>query len=76
LPPAVFGYNLVRNHDELGDAAHDRAYDSVTCMEVLEHCLNYDLEKAIRDLYRLVAPGGTVIIIVPIEIGLRFWESI
>jgi 2-polyprenyl-3-methyl-5-hydroxy-6-metoxy-1,4-benzoquinol methylase len=54
---------------ELGDAAHDRAYDVVTCMEVLEHCLDYDLEKAIRELYRLVAPGGTVIISVPIEIG-------
>ena len=52
---------------ELGSAAHSRAYDTVTCMEVLEHCV--DRGKVLDDLHRLAAPGGRVIISVPIEVG-------
>ena len=51
------------------DAAHAGKYDLVFCMEVLEHCVPSDVEKVIADLQRLVAPGGTVVISVPIEIG-------
>lgn len=54
---------------ELEQPAHCGAYDIVTCMEVLEHCLPSTTEKVIGDLRRLVAPGGTVVISVPIEIG-------
>ena len=55
--------------DELEQPAHRGGYDIVTCMEVLEHCLPETTEKVIGDLRRLVAPGGTVVISVPIEIG-------
>ena len=55
--------------DELEQPACAGIYDVVTCMEVLEHCLPDTTEKVIADLRRLVAPGGTVVISVPIEIG-------
>jgi SAM-dependent methyltransferase len=51
------------------DETHTGRYDLVFCMEVLEHCVAADVEKALDDLQRLVAPDGTIVISVPIEIG-------
>jgi 2-polyprenyl-3-methyl-5-hydroxy-6-metoxy-1,4-benzoquinol methylase len=48
---------------------HARAYDIVTCMEVLEHCVDEERRRVLDELGRLVAPGGRVIVSVPIEIG-------
>jgi SAM-dependent methyltransferase len=55
--------------DELHDQYAPGSFDVITCMEVLEHCTNADVEKVLDDLARLLAPGGTLIISVPIEIG-------
>jgi 2-polyprenyl-3-methyl-5-hydroxy-6-metoxy-1,4-benzoquinol methylase len=44
-------------------------FDIATCMETLEHCPEPELREALADLVRLVKPGGTIIISVPIEIG-------
>jgi 2-polyprenyl-3-methyl-5-hydroxy-6-metoxy-1,4-benzoquinol methylase len=57
---------------DLGNGTHDGAYDVVTCMETLEHCTVPIVEVVLRDLARLVSPGGRVIISVPIEIGPTF----
>ena len=57
---------------ELADGAHARRYDLVTCMETLEHCTAAVVETVLRDLARLVAPGGRVVISVPIETGPTF----
>lgn len=46
-----------------------RRWDVVTCMEVLEHCVENERHRVIERLARLVAPSGTVIVSVPIEIG-------
>lgn len=54
---------------ELADPARDRTYDVVTCMETLEHCIPPVVDAVLRDLGRLCAPGGRVIISVPIETG-------
>jgi 2-polyprenyl-3-methyl-5-hydroxy-6-metoxy-1,4-benzoquinol methylase len=55
--------------DRLANAAHQRAYDVVTCMEVLEHCPN-DIQHDVLDrMTSVTAVGGTVVISVPIEIG-------
>jgi len=48
-------------------AAH--AWDVVTCMEVLEHCLEDERRRVIGALADLLAPAGTAIVSVPIEIG-------
>jgi SAM-dependent methyltransferase len=48
---------------------HTRAYDLVTCMETLEHCLDAERERVIGELARLCASGGRIVISVPIEIG-------
>ena len=49
--------------------AHTAAYDVVTCMEVLEHCVDAERTRVLDRLRRLVTPEGRVIISVPIEIG-------
>jgi SAM-dependent methyltransferase len=46
------------------------AYDVVTCMEVLEHCLEETRRQVIGQLRRLVKPSGRVVVSVPIETGL------
>jgi SAM-dependent methyltransferase len=52
---------------ELGSPAHRGAYDAVVCMEVLEHIT--DLDKIIAELDAPLAPGGHILISVPVEIG-------
>src|SRR5215471_8921537 len=44
-------------------------WDVVTCMEVLEHCLEDERRRVIGVLADLLAPGGIAIVSVPIEIG-------
>lgn len=51
------------------DPSFDGRWDLVFCMEVLEHCVPSAIDEILRDLKRLVAPGGAVIISVPIETG-------
>lgn len=46
-----------------------RAWDAVTCMEVLEHCVEDERRRVLDVLAALVRPGGLVVISVPIEIG-------
>lgn len=48
---------------------HRRAYDVVTCMEVLEHCVDVERRRVLDTLARLCRPGGRIIISVPIEVG-------
>ena len=55
--------------DALTTASHSARYDVITCMEVLEHCPADIVEQVLDDLRRVAAPGGIVIISVPIEIG-------
>lgn len=47
---------------------HVKRYDAVFCMEVLEHV--FDWEPELNRMSRLLAPGGTLIISVPVETGL------
>ncbi|HET7694627.1 MAG TPA: class I SAM-dependent methyltransferase [Vicinamibacterales bacterium] len=49
--------------------APDARWDVVTCMEVLEHCLEPERRRVLDVLAALVRPGGLVVISVPIEIG-------
>ena len=57
---------------DLSAPAHSSAYDVVTCMETLEHCTDDVVQIVLRDLARLVAPDGRVVISVPIETGPTF----
>ena len=54
---------------DLADGTHAGAYDVVTCMEVLEHCVDAERTRVLDRLRRLVTPEGRVIISVPVEIG-------
>jgi SAM-dependent methyltransferase len=51
-----------------GDVASS-GWDVVTCMEVLEHCVEEERRRVLGVLRGLVAPDGRVIISVPLEIG-------
>jgi 2-polyprenyl-3-methyl-5-hydroxy-6-metoxy-1,4-benzoquinol methylase len=55
--------------EELQTPSHDRLFDVVTCMEVLEHCVPENEARVLSDLQRLVSPTGSVIVSVPAEIG-------
>ena len=42
----------------------DASYDYVICSHVLEHV--YDDRRALRELHRIIRPGGAVIVMVPV----------
>ena len=52
----------------LDEPQHRARYDAVFCMEVFEHVVDWDPELA--RLERLLAPGGALILSVPVETGI------
>jgi SAM-dependent methyltransferase len=54
--------------EDLERPAHHAAYDAIYCMEVLEHVV--DPAAMLATFKRLLAPGGTLVISVPIETGI------
>jgi SAM-dependent methyltransferase len=52
--------------DELGNPA--AAFDTIYCMEVLEHVVNRDV--LLDRLQWMLAPGGRLVVSVPVETGL------
>lgn len=56
-------------HTDQVPALPDGTFNVVTCMEVLEHCTPDAAEHVIRQLRRLVARDGAVIVSVPVETG-------
>jgi SAM-dependent methyltransferase len=54
--------------EDLERPAHQGAYDAIYCMEVLEHVI--DPATMLDTFKRLLAPGGTLMISVPIETGI------
>ena len=54
---------------ELQAPANHGRFSLICCMEVLEHCLDADVDRLLIDFERLLAPNGTIIISVPVEIG-------
>jgi SAM-dependent methyltransferase len=45
----------------------DDSFDAILCSHVLEHVL--DDRKAMRELYRVLRPGGWAVVLVPIDFG-------
>jgi len=66
LPGVRFGLTPSLRNPESAVTAN---WDVVTCMEVLEHCLEPERRRVIAELARFVVPSGLVIVSVPIEIG-------
>jgi SAM-dependent methyltransferase len=59
-------FGLTRDLATAGTAGR---WDVVTCMEVLEHCLEPERRRVLDELARLVSPSGLVVVSVPIEVG-------
>lgn len=51
------------------EAVLEPGFDRICCLEVLEHLPPAILEKALRRIAELLAPGGTILISVPLEVG-------
>src|SRR5437660_631775 len=64
LPGVRFG--LTRDLDR---GAAPGSWDVITCMEVLEHCLEPERRRVLDELSKLARPAGRIVISVPIEIG-------
>ena len=56
--------DMVRNIEAIAD--EDASYDAVVCSHVLEHV---DDRTALREVYRILKPGGVVLIMLPIIEG-------
>jgi SAM-dependent methyltransferase len=54
--------------NDLVGPTHEGRYDAVFCMEVFEHVIDWEPELA--RLEKLLAPGGTLVMSVPVETGL------
>jgi SAM-dependent methyltransferase len=54
--------------EDLDRPAHQATYDAIYCMEVFEHVI--DPVPLLERFDRLLAPGGTLVISVPIETGI------
>jgi SAM-dependent methyltransferase len=54
--------------EDLDAIGHFGRYDAVFCMEVLEHVV--DWEPMLKRICRLLAPGGRLIVSVPVETGV------
>jgi SAM-dependent methyltransferase len=65
---SLFAVRFVSTRSLDGEA-HRGAYDVITCMEVLEHCVDDERRAVLERLVQLCRPGGRIIISVPIEIG-------
>jgi len=60
------GVLLVDSPDQLPSGGYER----ISCLEVLEHLRPPDLAQALDQLSRLLAPGGILLVSVPLETGL------
>lgn len=47
----------------------DASFTGIACLEVLEHVPVTMVDSVVADLYRLLVPGGKLVVSVPIEIG-------
>ena len=51
----------------------DNAFMSLVCTDVLEHIIGYDSQHFFSEVWRVVVPGGRVLIVVPH--GKAYWEE-
>lgn len=55
--------------EDLAQPRYSAYFPVIACMEVLEHCTEEKAAAVLSDLRRLLAPGGRLLISVPIENG-------
>jgi SAM-dependent methyltransferase len=66
-----------RNVDRVGDICDPefpmKRYNTILCLEVLEHCFEY--EKYVARMFSLLEPGGVLVLSTPFRIHLHGYPS-
>ena len=57
----------VTRADRVPTSLEDSAYDVILCVEVIEHLFDEQLLPALREIHRLLVPGGVAVITTPNE---------
>ncbi|MFP4029196.1 MAG: class I SAM-dependent methyltransferase [Candidatus Brocadiia bacterium] len=52
----------------------DATFDGVTCSEVIEHV--YDKRRAMREMARVLKPGGVLLLTTPRRVMVDFWKLV
>jgi len=76
-PPNAFGKLMGMRDNTVGDVnegivAPDKDYDFILFSEIIEHLMN--VLTPLRDCYRLLAPGGKLLVSTPIP-NIIFYQS-
>jgi len=50
------------------------SFDGIICSEVLEHIL--DKEAAVREMARVLKPGGDLFLTTPMRVAVHFWNAV
>lgn len=67
------GVDVVHNFNKTPYPFKDNTFDEIDCIEVLEH-LN-DTVTVIREIHRILKPGGKVKITVPYYLSVGAWSN-
>lgn len=73
----VQGIDLAPKNDDViaGDLTNmpfaDGSYDTLFCMEVIEHVPSADITKILQEAFRVLAPGGSLILTTPYNEALE-----
>jgi 2-polyprenyl-3-methyl-5-hydroxy-6-metoxy-1,4-benzoquinol methylase len=71
--PLITGADWI---EQLPTTLADDSFDIVFFVETIEHLLDGDLERTMRELRRLLRPGGTIVITTPNDENLAERETI
>ena len=65
--------DIVGNMTDLGDIGQ---FDAVSCNNALEHLYPHDVESALNEFYRVINPGGHLVVLVPDLEDVRATEDL
>lgn len=69
------GFKGAKAIDSLPTFHADNTFDMVTCIEVVEHLTDDQLAGTIREVHRLLRPGGTAVVTTPCDEDLQASEN-
>jgi SAM-dependent methyltransferase len=68
------GSITIERHDATSLAYRDEVFDAVTAISAIEHIPDDGDSGAVREAFRVLKPGGTFAVTVPLARGGAYWE--